>query len=48
MDAIDRDEKIVCITTGNGLKDPDAAIRASERPIEIECDMDILHSVITE
>jgi threonine synthase len=46
MDAIDRDEKIVCITTGNGLKDPDAAIRASERPIEIECDMDILHSVI--
>jgi threonine synthase len=48
MDAIDRDEKIVCITTGNGLKDPDAAIRASERPIEIECDMDILHSVINE
>ncbi len=48
MDAIDRDEKIVCITTGHGLKDPDAAIRASERPIEIECDMDILHSVINE
>lgn len=46
MEIVDRDEKIVCITTGNGLKDPDAAIRASERPIEIECDMDILQNII--
>ncbi|HIP34929.1 MAG TPA: threonine synthase [Methanothermococcus okinawensis] len=46
MGIIDKDERIVCVTTGNGLKDPDAAIRASERPIEIECDMEILKSII--
>ncbi|ABR55933.1 threonine synthase [Methanococcus aeolicus] len=45
---IDKNEKIVCITTGNGLKDPDAAIRVSDKPIEIECDMDILNDVINE
>jgi len=46
MGIVDRDERVVCVTTGNGLKDPDAAIRASEKPIEIECDMDVLRSVI--
>ena len=45
---IDKDEKIVCITTGNGLKDPDAAIRASDKPIEISCDMEILNKIIEE
>ena len=45
---IDKNEKIVCITTGNGLKDPDAAIRVSDKPIEIECDMDILNDIISE
>ena len=47
-DLIDGDEKIVCITTGNGLKDPDAAIRASEKPMEIECNMEILRSIIKD
>ncbi|MBW9220295.1 hypothetical protein KKP89_02580 [Methanothermococcus sp. SCGC AD-155-N22] len=28
------------------IVDPDAAIRASERPIDIECDMEILKTVI--
>ncbi|HIQ31929.1 MAG TPA: threonine synthase [Methanothermococcus okinawensis] len=46
MGVVDRDERVVCVTTGNGLKDPDAAIRASEKPVEIECDMEILKSVI--
>ncbi|HIP84328.1 MAG TPA: threonine synthase [Methanothermococcus okinawensis] len=46
MGVIDRDERIVCVTTGNGLKDPDAAIRASEKPIEIECNMEALKSII--
>ncbi|MBW9223210.1 threonine synthase, partial [Methanothermococcus sp. SCGC AD-155-E23] len=46
MGIVDRDERVVCVTTGNGLKDPDAAIRASEKPVEIECDMDVLRSVI--
>ena len=45
---IDRDERIVCITTGHGLKDPDAAIRASEEPIKIECDMEVLKRILKE
>ncbi|MCS3900688.1 threonine synthase [Methanococcus voltae] len=48
MGAIDKEGKIVCITTGNGLKDPDAAIKASTLPSEIECDMEILKKVIEE
>ncbi|MCL1979135.1 MAG: threonine synthase [Methanomassiliicoccaceae archaeon] len=30
---IDRDEKVVCICTGNGLKDPDTIIKSSPSPI---------------
>lgn len=30
---IDRDERVVCICTGNGLKDPDTIIQNSPRPI---------------
>ncbi|MCS3921469.1 threonine synthase [Methanococcus voltae PS] len=48
MGAVDKDGKIVCITTGNGLKDPDAAIKASILPSEIECDMEVLRKVIEE
>jgi len=33
---IDRDEEIVCIATGHGLKDPDAAIKGSEKIIKLE------------
>ncbi len=33
---IDRSERIVCITTGHGLKDPDAAIRACEETIKVK------------
>ena len=46
MGLIDKDQKIVCITTGNGLKDPDAAIKASTMPTEIECDMEVLRKAI--
>ncbi len=35
MGIIDRDEKVVCICTGNGLKDPDTIINNCE-PI-IKC-----------
>ncbi|MBS7611958.1 threonine synthase [Candidatus Bathyarchaeota archaeon] len=37
-DLIDRDEVVVCVATGNGLKDPDTAIRFSEKPVEVEAD----------
>jgi len=33
MGVIDRDEKVVCICTGNGLKDPDTIIKNSSSPI---------------
>jgi len=33
MGVIDRDERIVCICTGNGLKDPDTIINNSPAPI---------------
>ena len=36
---IRKDEKVVCITTGHGLKDPDTAIKQCEKPVEVEADM---------
>ena len=33
-------ETIVCTLTGNGLKDPDTVIKASEKPIEMPPDVD--------
>ena len=40
MGIIDRDEKVVCICTGNALKDPDTMISSSEPPLI--CTKDIL------
>jgi threonine synthase len=36
---IDKDERVVCITTGHGLKDPDTAIKQSEKPIEVDAEI---------
>lgn len=36
---IERDERVVCITTGHGLKDPDTAIKQCEKPIEVDADI---------
>ncbi len=33
---IERDETVVCVTTGHLLKDPEAVIRACGRPIEVD------------
>ncbi|MFN3787024.1 MAG: threonine synthase [Sulfurihydrogenibium azorense] len=33
-------ETIVCTLTGNGLKDPDTVIKASEKPVELPPDLD--------
>ncbi len=46
MGEIDKSEKIVCVATGHGLKDPDAAIRVSERPILIEPSMKSLRAAL--
>ena len=36
---VDEDERIVCVTTGHGLKDPDTAIKMSEKPLEVNAEV---------
>jgi len=36
---INKDERIVCVTTGHGLKDPDTAIKMCEKPVEVDAEM---------
>jgi len=43
---VDRDERIVCVATGHGLKDPDVALRMSERPIEVEAEMSAIERAL--
>ncbi|MEM2546841.1 MAG: threonine synthase [Candidatus Bathyarchaeia archaeon] len=43
---VDVDENIVCVATGHGLKDPEAAVRACEGIIEIESSLEALEKVI--
>ena len=43
---IDKDERVVCITTGHGLKDPDTAIKQSEKPIEVEAEMSAIENAL--
>jgi threonine synthase len=43
---IDRDEKIVCITTGHLLKDPERVIRICEAPKEVEADVDVVRKML--
>jgi threonine synthase len=41
-----KDEKVVCITTGHGLKDPDTAIKQSEKPIEVDAEMSAIEDAL--
>jgi threonine synthase len=43
---VDKDERIVCVTTGHGLKDPDTAVQMSEKPIEVEVEMEAIENVL--
>ncbi|MEM3550762.1 MAG: threonine synthase [Candidatus Bathyarchaeia archaeon] len=43
---LEPDETVVCIATGHGLKDPDAAIKACEEIIEIEPSLDALERML--
>jgi threonine synthase len=43
---INKDEKVVCITTGHGLKDPDTAIKQSEKPIEVDADITAIEAAL--
>jgi len=37
---IDKDERVVCVTTGHGLKDPDTAVKMSEKPVEVDAEIE--------
>ncbi|RCV64534.1 threonine synthase [Methanophagales archaeon] len=42
---IAKDERVVCITTGHLLKDPERAIRICEAPIEVDADVNALRKM---
>ncbi len=43
---IAKDERIVCVTTGHGLKDPDTAVKMSEKPVEVEAEMQAIEDAL--
>jgi threonine synthase len=43
---VDKDERIVCVTTGHGLKDPDTAVQMSEKPIEVDAEMEAIERTL--
>lgn len=43
---IDKDEVIVCVVTGHGLKDPDIALKISEKPLEVEPKIESIKQVL--
>jgi len=47
MGLVDKDEKVVCIVTGHGLKDPNIVLRRFPRPIEVEATVDSVIRAIT-
>ncbi|NYT00692.1 MAG: threonine synthase [Methanocellales archaeon] len=44
---IQPDERVVCITTGHLLKDPEEVIGVCGKPIEVEADIDAIRAVIS-
>ena len=43
---ISKDELVVCITTGHGLKDPDTAIKQSEKPVEVDAEISAIENAL--
>ena len=43
---IDKKERVVCVTTGHGLKDPDTAVKMSEKPIEVDAETSEIERVL--
>jgi threonine synthase len=43
---IDKDERVVCVTTGHGLKDPDTAVKMSEKPIEVDAEISAIEDAL--
>jgi len=45
---IEPNKKVVCILTGNGLKDPDTALSIDNKLVNIKCDIELIEKVIME
>jgi threonine synthase len=45
---IERDERVVCVTTGHGLKDPDTAIKSCEEAIQVEADIEQIEKILSK
>jgi threonine synthase len=43
---INKNERIVCVTTGHGLKDPDTAVKMSEKPVEVDAEMSAIENAL--
>lgn len=43
---LDKNDVVVCVATGHGLKDPDIVVEVCEKPIEIEANLDSLNKVL--
>ena len=43
---IDADERIVCITTGNIMKDPTEVVDVCTKPIEVDADIDAVRRAV--
>jgi len=43
---VDKDERVVCVTTGHGLKDPDTAVRMSEKPLEVDAELEAIERAL--
>jgi threonine synthase len=43
---INKNERIVCVTTGHGLKDPDTAVKMCEKPIEVDAEMSAIENAL--
>ena len=44
--SIKKDSVVVCILTGNGLKDPDTALSLIEKPSPVPCDRNVINDII--
>ncbi|MEM1592399.1 MAG: threonine synthase [Candidatus Bathyarchaeia archaeon] len=43
---IDRDEVVVCVTTGHGLKDPDIVVKTFEKPYEVDAELKAIEKIL--
>lgn len=48
MGVVDRDERVVCICTGNGLKDPDTIIKHSASPIACKNSVEEVEKILSK